>query len=258
MEISKSKINLFSSLGQVKMRRRYGLFAAEGIKSVSDSLPHFELESLIILKGTNHETLPFDLSRDDIKDKVVEADMSVMKKLSTLSTPSDVMAVFHIPNDDEQCLKVDQNSLYLILDGVRDPGNMGTIIRTAHWFGIKKIFASIDCVDVYNPKTVQSTMGSLGVVDTVYCDLEDLIDANPGMPVYGTLLDGENIYEAKLGDTGFIVMGNEGKGLTERIKRKVTDKLLIPPYDASNHSESLNVAVATAVVLALFRNRGAR
>lgn len=255
MEISKNKINLYSSLGQVKMRRRHGLFAAEGIKSVSDSLSHFELESLIILKGTNRETLPFALSRDEIKGKVVEADASVMKKISSLSTPSEVMAVFHIPEVDEQCLKIDKNSLYLILDGVRDPGNMGTIIRTAHWFGIKKIFASMDCVDVYNPKTVQSTMGSLGVVDIIYCDIEELIDANPGMSVYGTLLDGENIYEAKLGQSGFIVMGNEGKGLTERIEDKVTDRLLIPPYDASNHSESLNVAVATAVVLALFRSR---
>lgn len=255
MEISKSKISLYSSLSQVKMRRRHGLFIAEGLKSVADSLQQFELEALILSKDVDKSSLTFDIESELIKGKVLEADSSTIKKISSLSTPSDVMAVFHIPNDRNQNLRVDPDSLYLVLDGVRDPGNMGTIIRTAHWFGVRKIFASMDCVDVYNPKTVQSTMGSLGKVEIVYCDIEALIDSNPGMPVYGTLLDGKNIYKSELGTSGFIVMGNEGKGLSDKVKSKVTHKLLIPPYDESNHSESLNVAIATAVVLALFRIR---
>ena len=138
---------------------------------------------------------------------------------------------------------------------IQDPGNLGTIMRTAHWFGIDRIYASRDTVDIFNPKTVQSTMGSLGRVEIVYCDLGELMDKNPDMPVYGTLLDGKNIYKATLGEHGFIIMGNEGKGISESLRKRITSPLLIPPYDYSNHSESLNVAIATAVTLSQFRSR---
>lgn len=252
MQLSKNKLSQYASLGQSKMRRKYGLFAVEGRKSVVDSLPYFDLEALIVAAGNDTYATP---EFQDVRraEKIFEVSPSDMKKLSSLTTPTDVIAIYHLPQQRDEDLDVDADELYLMLDGVRDPGNMGTIVRTAHWFGITKIFASADCVDIYNPKTVQSTMGSLGRVQVVYCNLEEVIERYPAMPVYGTLLDGENIYDAKLSKAGFIIMGNEGQGISEPIRKKITHKLLIPPYNLENHSESLNVAIATGVILALFR-----
>ncbi|MDE7108516.1 MAG: RNA methyltransferase, partial [Muribaculaceae bacterium] len=165
--------------------------------------------------------------------------------------PSQVMAIFKMPGNEMPEIK--QDKLYLLLDGVQDPGNLGTIIRTYDWFGVDTIFASDSTVDVFNPKTVQSTMGSLKRVEVHYTDLGRLIERYPDMPVYGTVLDGRNIYKMKLNDFGFIVMGNEGNGITDSIKNKIKIPLLIPPYDKDSHAESLNVAIATAVVLSTFR-----
>lgn len=247
MELSKTKLGQYAGLQRGKMREKEGLFVAEGRKSVLDLLPYFRAEAVICLRGCDVAgELPQGVTLYETGEKE-------MRKLSSLTTPPDVLAVFRIPQEiAEEDLKV-EDGLYLLLDGVRDPGNMGTIIRTAHWFGIDAIFASRDCVDIYNPKTIQATMGSLGRVKVRYCDLAALIKENGDMPVYGTLLDGENIYEANLGQRGFILMGNEGKGISAELRELITDGLLIPPYDATDHSESLNVAVATGVVLSLFR-----
>lgn len=253
MHLSKNKISQYSNLGQSKMRSKYGLFAVEGWKSVADSMPYFELEALILVGGKEVSSIYKELSTFDIDQKTYEVDVQEMKKLSSFTTPSDIIAVFRLPKEDLCSQNIDKSKLYLMLDGVRDPGNMGTILRTAHWFGINKIFASKDCVDIYNPKTVQSAMGSLGRVKVIYCDLKDILDENPEMPVYGTFLEGDNIYESNLTQNGFVIMGNEGKGVSEEIRNKVDHKLLIPPYDRSNHSESLNVGIATGVILALFR-----
>ncbi len=256
MILSKNKINRYSGLGIGKMRSKSGLFAVEGWKSVLDTLDLYELDAIIYVSDSDVFDRHPELRRQELSDKVFEVSASEMKKLSSLNTPSDIMAIYRLPNVEKGDLSVDTDKLYLMLDGVRDPGNMGTIVRTAHWFGITKIFASQDCVDIYNPKTIQSTMGSLGRVKVVYCDLEEVICKYPQMPVYGTLLDGENIYESTLSDCGFIVMGNEGQGISLRMRELITYKLLIPPYDKNDHSESLNVGIATGVILGLFRRSG--
>lgn len=243
MELSKTKTSLYASLGQSSMRKRHGLFTVEGDKGVSDCMGMFSLEALILEKG-HSLSFPMDES------KMYEVNSYVMKKLSNLTTPSRTLAVFRIP-EKRTSLEVDSDKLYIALDGVRDPGNMGTIIRTCHWFGIKKIFASNDCVDIYNPKTIQATMGSLGKVEVVYCELSDLFEAHKEMPVYGLLLDGDDIYAQSLRQNGFIVMGNEGKGISTSIRDMVTHPLCIPPA-TNEHPESLNVSIATAVTLAIF------
>lgn len=230
------------------MRRRHSLFTVEGEKAVRDMLGRFPLEALIIRETASQAS---DWHGVDT-DRIFTAKSDMMDRLGNFSAPSDVMAVFRLPEAAAQPHLRVEKDLYVALDGIQDPGNLGTIIRTCHWFGIYHIFASRDTADLYNPKTLQSAMGSIGHVEVTYCDLTDLFRANPEMPVYGTLFDGEDIFAASLGDSGFIVMGNEGKGLSAEIRRMVTHALLIPPYSA-DHSESLNVSVATAIVVAQFR-----
>ncbi len=250
MELSKTKQGIYSQLSRRKMRDRHGLFIAEGRKCIGDTIGKFDVEAIVAL---DPDSIPAEWGYIDAVYKVSESQMS---KISSFSTPSDVLAIYRIPDGYYDSVPVPESEkLYLLLDGIQDPGNMGTIIRTAHWFGIDRIYASHDTVDIFNPKTVQATMGSLGKVEVVYCDLCDLIKGNPGMPLYGTLLDGENIYDAELTGNGFIIMGNEGKGISDPIRDLVTWPLLIPPYDLGNHSESLNVSIATAVVLSQFRCR---
>lgn len=228
------------------MRRKYGLFSVEGIKSISDTLGDFEIEAIIRTEGCE-----FDLNAHEESTYYVRPE--IMKKLSNLSTPPEIMAIYKIPEAKPDNTSGLAEDLYLMLDGVQDPGNLGTIIRTCHWFGIKKIFASHDTADIYNPKTIQSTMGSLAKVEVEYCNLADIIERNPELPVYGMMLDGENIYSADLRRSGFIVMGNEGKGISPEIRSKLTKPLLIPP-GSEDHSESLNVAVATAITLSRFES----
>lgn len=230
------------------MRAKHRLFISEGEKCTLDTLGAFRLEWLVATPSwleANSRRLPIE------SEKILTAPPSLMAKISSLSSPPEVMAVFAMP--EEETPVVDEDRLYLMLDGVQDPGNLGTIVRTADWFGIDTIFASHDTVDLYNPKTVQSTMGSLKRVKVVYADLADLISAHPGMPVFGTLLEGNDIYKTPLGNSGFIIMGNEGNGISPRLRECVTDPLLIPPFNKDSHPESLNVAIATAVTLACFR-----
>lgn len=253
MDLSKAKTSLYSSLRLRKQRLRNGLFIVEGEKSVADSLPSFELEAVIVKKGFEPSILSI---RDIPSEKLFITDSHGMDRLSSLSTSSPVVAVFRLPDSEAQpSLASLPDDLYLMLDGIQDPGNLGTIIRTAHWFGIKRIFASSDTVDIFNPKTIQATMGSLAKVEVTYCELADVIRANPSFPVYGLLLEGKNIYDAPLSQRGFIIMGNEGKGISPALRESVTSPLLIPPYDPSSHSESLNVAIATGITLSEFRRR---
>lgn len=179
-----------------------------------------------------------------------------MREISSLTAAPEVIAVCKLPirKSEEEILSSPlSQGIYLLLDGVQDPGNLGTIIRTAHWFGVNHIFASNDTVDLYNPKTVQSTMGSLGSVSVDYVDLSRLIDNNPSMEAAGLLLEGKNIFHTELPSSAFIIMGNEGNGISESLRKKLTIGLTIPPHDPRNHSESLNVAIATAITLAAFR-----
>lgn len=248
MELSKTKFNIYKSLSTSKMRKKLGLFTVEGEKSVADTISDFDADCVIAVSE--------EFSRINHLYGTICPVYSVtseqMDKLSNLSTPSSIMAIYKMPERVDDNLIAHNNGLYVVLDGIQDPGNLGTIIRTCHWFGIKQIYASKDTVDIYNPKTVQSTMGSISKVNIYYCDLKDLISKNPDMPVYGLLLEGRDIFKEELEARGFIVMGNEGKGISDDIRKMITSPLTIPPT-SSEHGESLNVAVATAITVALFR-----
>lgn len=247
--LSKNKIKYIRSLEQKKYRKEEKAFLAEGHKLVGDLSGHFECR-LVAATSTWLESHP------DIKaDEIVKVSEEELKKASLLKTPQDVLAVFRIPETDPGTRDI-AGSLCLALDDVQDPGNLGTILRTADWFGIRHVFCSIRTADAYNPKTVQATMGALARVRIHYCDLKDLIGTLPDMPVYGTFLDGKNIYGQELTPHGLIVMGNEGKGISQEMEKLVNRRLLIPNYPQGEEtSESLNVATATAIVCAEFRRR---
>ncbi len=246
MEISKTKLNLYSRLGSRKQREKLGLFVAEGAKCVADTINFFEVESVVILDSAHIEMTKFE------GKFVVTASENDMRKISQLQTLPDVVAVYKIPKSAELDTSILSSSLTLMLDAVQDPGNLGTILRIASWFGIRQVILGLGCADPYNPKTVQSSMGAIGMVRIVQDDLVKIMDANPVIPVCGTLLNGENIYEAELKLPAFVVMGNEGNGLSEEIRNRVNVPLLIPSFANGPHAESLNVAAATAITVSEF------
>lgn len=249
--ISKSLLKLIRSLEQRKFRKESGLFVAEGGKTVQD-LIDLGIESTNII--ATEEWLKNHKLYTQANITVVSDEE--MKKASFLRTPQGVLAVFK-----QQIHEFDQatpeQELCLALDNIQDPGNMGTIIRIADWFGIKNIYCSNGTVDIYNPKTVQATMGAIGRVKIHYTDLPKLIaELNNKTPIYGTFLDGEDIYSHSLSNRGLIVMGNEGNGISEECGMLIKERLLIPNYPAGRKtSESLNVSVATAIVCSEFRRR---
>lgn len=224
MNVSKAKIGKYALLRHKKHRDREGLFLVQGRKAVEDTMPYFELEALI----------------ED------EADI---RKISTLDNLPEIIAVYRTPKATLP-LETNRDEYSLVLDGIQDPGNMGTIIRTAHWFGVKRIYCSPDTVDIYNPKVVMATMGSIAKVEVRYCRPGELFDANPGLPVYGLLLEGEDIFQCGKMEPGFIVMGSEGHGPSEATLARITRPLTIPPANRADHPDSLNVGIATAITLA--------
>ena len=185
--------------------------------------------------------------------EVIEVTEEELKKVSFLQHPQQVLAVFKQATSGDY--SINTNELNLALDGVQDPGNLGTIIRIADWFGITHIYCSQDTADVYNPKVVQARMGSIARVKVEYGDLLGLVESLPNnVPVYGTLLDGDNIYQQTLENRGLIVMGNEGKGISPALAKKVNHKLLIPNFpEGRATADSLNVAIATAITCSEFR-----
>ena len=235
--LSKSQIKFVRSLQIRKFRDESGCFVAEGDKCVNELLGHFPLELLV--------------RPDEVSGKELE-------QLSALRTPQGSIAVFHkreesLPSSDILC-----KDITLVLDGVQDPGNLGTIIRTADWFGVRNIICSKDTVDCYNPKVVQATMGALARVHIFYADLEVFVSEYRkavSAPVYGTLLNGRNMYaDGALSGNGLLIMGSEGSGISAALRDMVTHPLLIPSYPANTPTvESLNVAIATSVVLAEMR-----
>ena len=254
--ISKNKIKLIRSLEQKKFRKEWQLFVAEGHKLVDDLLPAFDCAFLAARKewlDTRREAVE-TLARKGCEIQEVSAEE--LQKASLQKNPQDVLAVFRqrpAGGAPEHLLK---EQLCLGLDGVQDPGNLGTIIRIADWFGIEHIFCSPDTADLYNPKTVQATMGALARVKVHYCSLPQLIESLTDIPVYGTFLNGNIIYAESLSAHGLIVMGNEGKGVSPEVERLINKKLYIPNYPQEREtSESLNVAIATAVVCSEFRRR---
>lgn len=247
---SKNKLKWVRSLSVKKYRDAERAFLAEGPKVVEDLYGYFDCKLLAATAGFLREHAEWTA------DEVVEISEKELQQASQLRAPRDVLAVFAMPEDTPPA-GVPDNRLVLALDAVQDPGNMGTIIRLADWFGIEEIFCSMDTADVYAPKVVQATMGALARVKVRYVDLPGWLSGLPeGTPVYGTFLDGSDIYGQSLDGSGVLLMGNEGNGISDEVARHVTHRLLIPSYPRGRvTAESLNVAVATAVVCAEFRRR---
>ena len=246
--IGKNTIKWVHSLEMKKNRKREGLFVAEGPKVVGDLLSRFRLHSVF---ATDEWTGGDSIGADVIVERV---DDDTLRRLSFLQHPQQVVAVMEM--NKEEKVEVDADRLTIMLDGVQDPGNLGTIIRIADWFGIDSIICSPDTADAYNPKVVQATMGSLGRVSVTYSPLVPLLSSLPAdMPIYGTLLDGKDIYQKELTRHGVIIMGNEGNGISDEVRAMVTHPLLIPRFRQGESAESLNVAVATAITCSEFCRR---
>lgn len=246
--LSKAKIKWIHSLEMKKFRNEYGLFLAEGHKLVGDLLP---LLSCRFLAATATW-----LARNPKPqaDEIVEVSDEELRRASIQQHPQEVLAVFEIPQHQLDISALNQ-SLSLALDSIQDPGNLGTIIRIADWFGIENILCSKETVDAYNPKTIQASMGAIGRVKVHYCQLAELF-AQVKVPIFGTFLEGDNIYRKDLPAEGIIVMGNEGKGVSREIADLVNEKLFIPNFPPERQgSESLNVSTATAIVCSEFRRR---
>lgn len=263
MTVTKQNIKEVHALNLKKHRDIMQAFVAEGPKVVTDLLP---LMRCRILYATQVflDRLPSVLKRNIELIEVV--DQKTLERLSLLCAPRDVLAVFEKPRvkdmageeELEEWMSLPRRSLCLVLDAVQDPGNLGTIVRLADWFGIEHIFASTDTADVFAPKVVQATMGAIGRVSVHYCNLPHLLCRMEGVPIYGTFLDGTDVYTERLTQNGLIVMGNEGRGISSEVESCVNKRLYIPPYPVGRAtSESLNVAIATAIVCAEFR-RGSR
>ncbi|MCM1152649.1 MAG: RNA methyltransferase [Muribaculum sp.] len=246
--LSKAKLGLYARLKTSKLRRKERLFTVEGTKCVEDTLTHFQLKALIATQDWLHCN---DFVANVDADRIFIAHRADLAKISTLSSPPDVIAVYCLP-DYPTLDKPLPDAIYLMLDGIQDPGNLGTIIRTAHWFGIDHILASKHTVDAYNPKTIQSSMGSIAKVRISYCDLNAVAEMNPDIPVCCLDLNGQNIFDSHLPASAFLVMGNEGHGISDSLHQRAAHRYLIPAADPANHPDSLNVAIATAITLAQF------
>jgi TrmH family RNA methyltransferase len=239
--VSKSQIKLITSLAQKKYRYKHGLFVAEGFKTISELInSKFKLNRLFTLESD------FGLEFD----KIQKIDERELKRISFLKTPQAALALFEIPKVNT----VKDENLVLALDGIRDPGNLGTIIRLCDWFGVKNLVCSQDSVDCYNPKVVQATMGSLARVNISYCDLKTYLE-NSNSPVYGAFMEGENIYKSKTEENSILVMGNEANGISAEIEEMIEKKISIPRFGDLKETESLNVATATAILLSEFRRK---
>ncbi|MCM1522381.1 MAG: RNA methyltransferase [Muribaculaceae bacterium] len=247
-QITNAIIDTVSSLDTRKGRRKTGLFKAEGTKCVLDTLQHFKLQAL-------YATPEWIQNHPEPVSNVIAAGRGQLGRMSSMVTTPDVIAVYHIPK--EKSLPSPEGRLMLALDTIQDPGNLGTIIRVADWFGVTDIICSQETASCYSPKVVQATMGSISRVNLHYCDLPktiSILKANGLRNVYGTFLDGDNISNAEIAKEGLIVIGNEGNGISPEVESEVTHRLLIPSWPEGRPTgESLNAAIATAITLAKFR-----
>jgi len=249
--LSKNQKKLIASMTQKKQRTRSQLFLAEGEKCVNDLLSANFIAPLLV--HTESWTPPPGIV---LSTTLVEVTKEELSKISLLKTPQNVLALFQQPliNLNNNAM---ENKISIALDGIQDPGNMGTIIRLADWFGIENIICSMDTVDWLNPKVVQATMGAMARVKVHYVELQDFLQtyqATTGHQIYGAFLEGEDIYTSKLNSEGMIVMGNEGNGVRKEVADLVTKKITIPSFSShKNRSESLNVATATAIICGEFR-----
>ena len=245
--ISKSQISFIKSLHQKKIRKEHGLFIVEGLKSIQEFInSEYVVDSVYCT-----ENLMPKLDNLSRKIKPVGITESELSRISALSTPQAILAIVQIPQQTDLNIKKLDGSFILALDGVQDPGNLGTIIRTADWFGLNTILCSKDTAEVYNPKVVQASMGSLSRVNIIYTDLGDVF-SQINIPVYGALLDGKSIYETDFGQEGIILLGNEGNGISEDLIEKINYPITIPRY---GKAESLNVAISASIFCSELRRK---
>lgn len=250
--LSKNRIQFIKSLHHHKYRHKHQLFLAEGPKLITE----------LLISGWQYKMILAtdkwlrEIDRRIINEKIVEISQKELERISTLKTPNQVLAIVQIPQPDTRAIQ--SNKITLVLDELKDPGNLGTIIRTADWFGVDQVICSPDCADIYNPKVVQATMGSLFRVPVQYTDLHDFLTKQSNkIPVYGTFLDGENMYDFHSKSSGIIVIGNESHGISDRIQPLIHHKISIPNYSTHKQfqAESLNASIATAIVLSEFRRK---
>lgn len=247
--LSKSQIRFISALKQKKFRKEYGAFVVEGAKSVREFIDSgYAVQSIFCTPETFTKMgkIPQNIESFEIST-------NELKKISNLTTPQGVLALVSIPEVQET--EKAAEGFTLVLDDVQDPGNLGTIIRTADWFGMKNIICSFGSVDAYNPKTVQASMGSLSRMQIIYRNLADIFSSSK-QPVFGAMLDGQSIYDVDFGKSGYILLGNEGNGISEQIQQFITKPVTIPRGGAA---ESLNVAVSAALFCSeVFRQRSSK
>ena len=241
--VSKNQIKLITSLQQKKFRQANQLFVAEGVKVIQELLQSNSVLEHLYVTENIFETV------DSSKKTVISS--ADLQKISSLSTANNCLALFKIPSFQ----KINSDDLIVALDDVRDPGNLGTIIRLCDWFGVKQIICSNETVDVYNPKVVQATMGSIARVNVSYIDL-NLYLKESNQEIFGTFMDGKNVYQEKLPAKGILVLGNEANGICQEIEKLVSNRIAIPRFGAIKKTESLNVATATAIFLSEFRRKG--
>lgn len=238
--LSKNQIKLIAQLKQKKYRIQQGFFVVEGLKTIQELLQsNLKLHAL-------YTTESFNI---DAKHEVLISERE-LKRISFLSTPNKALAIFEIPKPKP----VNINGLIVALDAIRDPGNLGTIIRLCDWFGIKDLVCSKETVDCFNPKVVQATMGSITRVNINYVDLVDFLKETD-LPVFGAFMDGETIYTKQLPEKGVLVMGNEANGISKPVETLINEKISIPRFGDLQVTESLNVATATAILLSEFKRR---
>lgn len=236
--LSKSQIKLITRLKQKKYRIADGFFVAEGIKVINELLnSSLQLHYLYTTE-----------SFVDNNEQEILITENELKKISFLTTPNKALAVFKIPEQKN----IETKGLIVALDSVRDPGNLGTIIRLCDWFGVKELICSKETVDCYNPKVVQATMGSITRVNISYLDLNMFL-AETKIPIFGAFMDGENVYKKQLPKEGIIVLGNEANGISKNIEKQVTERIAIPRFGDLQETESLNVATAGSILLSEFR-----
>lgn len=238
--VSNKQLKLLNQLKQKKNRIDFKLFIAEGIKTVHELME--EGMTLKFLFGTKEYRKKYP------QNQAIEITESELKKASSQKNPNQVIGIFEIPENSE----VLQSGLSLVLDDINDPGNLGTIIRLSDWFGVDRLICSENTVDCYNPKVVQASMGSLARVSIVYTDIIEFLE-NIDQPVFGTFLEGKNIYQTKFPKEGVLVMGNEANGISSKIEKLISEKITIPQFGKVQRTESLNVATATAIFLSEFR-----
>jgi RNA methyltransferase, TrmH family len=239
--LSKNQIKLITSLKQKKYRLQHQLFVAEGRKTIFELL-HSNLQ----LQQLYTTTLEFDVS-DDLQTEISENEL---KKISFLKNPNTALAVFKTP----KAQSINFNTLVVALDDVRDPGNLGTIIRLCDWFGIKDLVCSLDTVDCYNPKVIQATMGSITRVNVSYASLKETL-ATQNVEKFGAFMNGDNVYDMELPSSGILVLGNEANGISKELESIITKSITIPRFGDVKATESLNVATATAILLSEFKRR---